>query len=529
MMVFFVFLPDACPKILAQPEKPQETLSQKAGQEGFRLNAILTVRDHVGVEAVLLPPQIVQQLFGKEVSRTYAAIHLTISNRNSDAAFIVHSVHLDFSQWLLNHLDSETGQQSGETGTKPVDVREWQTQAGKYHISSVESKIVRGQMLQAKTWTVRNIAVRALRLLGSLTAAYQFKIHDEDWIRGISVFNGNVIPALEGFWPDVSVDRLNRLNDMGFRVNTFVPKESSVIMLAFFPLDRFISPTMKKLYLKYPAMFFSPMAFICDSAMRDQLARAFRGTTFEGIFKPPIDVDSLTKNDSALNALRRLSMDSVRIVVGGVMAVNVEDVPGRIENIVVGDRNDNAENWATEGEKRAILYGRYFTGGEPHFDIRSDSGISQPEVIPDGSTDSVLRIRYKISKEVPPGTHIFVRVRKSSREKSSLDSEQYDLVANYTPCVPNLSKARYDENSKTLFLDGSCFYETAGNPLSIVLHDIGKDPETIKDKSLLSPNQIAVSIKAYPIINGTTAVSVKKGSFESGPIAVYATSSVPPK
>jgi hypothetical protein len=79
------------------------TALQDAAKRGFPLTTSSTdVTGKISVEAVLIPAKIAKTVFGKEISNNYAIISLTISNRSSDESFIVHSIFIDYSQWLLS-------------------------------------------------------------------------------------------------------------------------------------------------------------------------------------------------------------------------------------------------------------------------------------------------------------------------------------------------------------------------------------------------------------------------------------------
>ena len=41
------------------------------------------------------------KVFGRELGKKYGVFLLTISNHSADAALIVHSIFIDYSQWSL--------------------------------------------------------------------------------------------------------------------------------------------------------------------------------------------------------------------------------------------------------------------------------------------------------------------------------------------------------------------------------------------------------------------------------------------
>jgi hypothetical protein len=78
------------------------TATMNSAEQGIPVRANANVTDTVSVEAVLLPKKICQRVFGKEIANNYAAIQLTVSNRSDQAALIVQSVFIDYSQWALS-------------------------------------------------------------------------------------------------------------------------------------------------------------------------------------------------------------------------------------------------------------------------------------------------------------------------------------------------------------------------------------------------------------------------------------------
>ena len=234
--------------------------------------ATASVRQNVTVEAVLLPYDVCKRVFGTEIAKNYAAVELTVSNRSPDSALIVQSVFIDYRDWALsgiNFLDStRTGEKKSDGGTDWPDY-EAPNKAGQ--ISSVEYRVARGELLDRQPWTFRNLSLRALQAAGSIAAAYTFSISEKGIITGIGAFNGEVMPALNALFPDGTVAKSSDQSVLGFQVNKVIPKNSSDIVVAFFPLDRFLTPGLKKLFLKSPALFFAPYALMFDKEARDAL------------------------------------------------------------------------------------------------------------------------------------------------------------------------------------------------------------------------------------------------------------------
>src|SRR5258708_39603091 len=126
---------------------------------------------------------------------------------------------------------------------------------------------------------------------------------------------------------------MNRISDLGFRVDKIVPKESSDIVVAFFPLDRFLTAGLKDLFLKQPALFFSPYAMVLDPKARNVLTKyvaplfkddadkkAFFQNLPENLVARQNDNDIADPRQKVLmNFLDHVSLNTVRGIVSGSM------------------------------------------------------------------------------------------------------------------------------------------------------------------------------------------------------------------
>ena len=229
-----------------------------------------TVADNVTVEAVLLPYSVSQHVFGKEVAKNYAAIELTISNHSQLASLIVESVFVDYSQWALSgwaFLKNSSVSGAGGNDKKST----YSAHAEPTQIASAEYRTVRGNLMDTQPWTKRNVTMRALEAAGAIATAYAFSINEQGIIRGIAAFNGQVIPAAKALWPDGTQEQLNRISDLAFKVNKVIPKNSSDIVVGFFPIDTLLTPGFKKLFLKSPSLLYTPYAVLFDPEYQKEL------------------------------------------------------------------------------------------------------------------------------------------------------------------------------------------------------------------------------------------------------------------
>jgi len=378
------------------------------------------------VEAVLIPASVARRIFGKEVAQRYAVIELIVSNKDSKAGLIVQSVFLDYSKWLLSGIPASNPQ--------PLVLEPTQKANQPWQVASLESRLVRGELLDAQQWTARNWTIRSLTAIGSVGAGFAFPFSG-DVARGMSAFNGVVVPGAATLWPDGTVNQINRINDLGFQTNKIIPKQASDIVVAFFPIDRFLTPTFRKLFLDNPAGFFAPGELLTDPKISKSIApilmpmaqsidsnihsagdlpgamvKAFLENcqpTQTGTYKSgssandqaaaAISESQGQQNQSMTNCqlqqlFTQLSLNSVHVVVGGVMSVDVASVPATIYEVDFNSGNTNASIWSTAGKQDGKIVGVYLSGAMPSVVDATGvpiDGISLTAV-PESSSDTEL-------------------------------------------------------------------------------------------------------------------------------------------
>jgi hypothetical protein len=279
---------------------------KKVAENGKRLH--VEVNGNVSAEAVLIPQVDAKRIFGKEIANNYAVVEVNIGNKSPDAALIIHNIYIDYSRWALSGAT--------DSGVTTVEGIERDTLAP-YHasnnpnrVASVESRMVRGQLLDAQPSTRRNRVIKWLSLAGTLAAAYTFSLNEEGIIRGIAAYNGVAIPGLAATFPDQVIPQLNRVSDFGFRTNTVIPKEGGEIVVCFFPIDRFLTPGFRTLFLRSPALFFAPLQMLVDNASRDDMKAALG----EDLGLTPADIGAQPRE--VQNVLRKSLPCYLRIVRG---------------------------------------------------------------------------------------------------------------------------------------------------------------------------------------------------------------------
>jgi hypothetical protein len=271
------------------------------------------------------------------------------------------------------------------------------------------------------------------------------------------------VPGAATLWPDGTQSQINRISDVGFQTNKVIPKQASDIIVAFFPIDRFLTPTFRQLFLDNPAGFFVPGELLTDPKTKSKLTPIL-GPLF-GQINPGITVDNIAgvtmaafqakcqppenqpagrnqtpvtpppspapgtlqlSNDQKCqlqDLFNRVSLNSVRVVVGGVMSVDVAAVPATIQDVKFNDLDKNSSVlWTTlNTERQVTISGVYLGNGTPYVVDASGKPIAgiKIEKVANSSTDSSLVFKMTLTKCIAQNTQVFVVVAKQPSNGSS--------------------------------------------------------------------------------------------------------------
>jgi hypothetical protein len=435
-LVFLVFLASIMTSH-ATAQSPDAETKQKlldAAKQGKDIQANLNVADNVTVQAVLLPERVCREVFGKEISQNYATIEVIVSNHSNQSSLIVQSLYIDYSKWAFSGTFS-TGSNTLLT-TQPNPPQPYESGTTKNQIASAEYRIVRGQLLDRQPWTARNVIIHALQLAGTIASAYVFTTTNGDVLRGVNAFNGQVVPALQTFWPDATIGQMNRISDVGFQVNKIIPKDSSDVVVAFFPIDRFLTPGLKKLFLTSPALFFDPGEMTFDAKARKQLApliASFFGNDkreaekFMANFSQSLlDKKADPRTESILELLDAVSLNNVKVLVGGIMTVDVSTVPAKIVSIDLDTGNENSKSW-TQGDHLGTIKGSFLLNGTPELE-NPPSGVAVA-LVQQGSSDTELHFKLTLPDKflTTKEQKLTFKVTKNQTSGKNIDSMTYDL------------------------------------------------------------------------------------------------------
>jgi len=365
--------------------------------QGAALPVISEVSSAVSVDAVLLPYSVAKRAFGKETAQKYAAVSMTISNRDPKQSLIIQSALLDYSHWLFS------GTFSGLNADTTTEITSSQQTNKKSQVSSAEVRIVRNQLQDAQLWSLRNWVIRSAVAAGTVSAGLSFASSSAYFANSVSAYSADFVPALSVLWPDNTQAQSDLISDIGFRTNHVVPAQSADIVIAFFPIDRFLTSDLKKIYLKEPAAFFNPSELLLGNKNRAALLaplksvgvitdtsdasantitkaimdyeRAAQIANPSGSSKPKVDpcaapVDKPNTDKSKVtddecmivSLLDRISLNNIHVVIGGIMSIDTNAVPATITGVSI-DNDTTAATWATNAKVSATLTGTFLSGG----------------------------------------------------------------------------------------------------------------------------------------------------------------------
>lgn len=393
-------------KTQAEVSKTQEML-KKAAENGRPLQ--VAVNGNVSAAAVLIPQVDARRIFGKEIADHYAVIEVNVGNKSPDAALIIHDIFIDYSRWALSGTTDQPEATVEGLGRDPLSP--FQASTNPSRVASEEYRVVRGQLLDAQPSTKRNRIIKWLSLAGTVMAAYTFSLNERGIIQGITQYNGVVMPAVGATFPDAVIPQLNRVSDFGFQTNKVIPKQGGEVIVCFFPIERFLTPGFRTLFLKSPALFFAPLQMLVDDTAKGDMNTALG----EDLGLTPADLG--TSPGDVQEVLRKSLPCYLRIVRGPSFNRAASDntpreqVNQQMDNLclgVFGLRREDENNPAakiirmtdTEASSRAgvqsagMLLGRFLA-----LDYLSQASLNNVKVTIDGvMTVDISSIAAKIDE-----------------------------------------------------------------------------------------------------------------------------------
>ncbi len=538
---------------------------EKAAKNGTSV-PVSTVYSDVNVDAVLIPRVDAERIFGKEIANNYAIIELNIGNKSPDSALLIQGVYIDYSRWAMS------GVRPGQAPVEGGRFGQYQTSTNTAHVASNEYRVVRGQLLDAQNSTWRNRIVSWLTFAATLASAYDFSIHEVGIKTGIGKAGTIGIPGLKTAWPDSTIEQLNRVSDYGFRSGKSIPREGSDIIICFFPIDRFLTPGFKKLYLKSPALFFAPQLMLVDASMekdverllgndlglnvsvkqlrlkmpcylklKDPNALGFKQCLDEfGIAEgkdennqPKLVVNSKDRFDFyiILDYIGQMSLNNVNVTVDGVMTIDTSAFAAKIDTVafdkVDGCGDDTSSCFWTDttvkgGVRTGTISGSYMTGGSVVIAEADKLKLTDPTTVADGSNDQRLHFSFKLTQPIASGIKLNFTVSKTqsgpnATEPKILKGAPKEYAVTYTTDAQTIKDVTpdYSANPVRVTVNGTNFVDVAPDKrLKVTLDSPSKNkPEAKLISSVLGQRgQLVLEIPPDTKPIGCWAVHVLVGT-----------------
>jgi hypothetical protein len=241
----------------------------------------------------MIPPKVAEQLFGKRISRTHAVIQVTIANRSHDQSLILKGVFIDYANWGLANCHVPPGTPNApdpyQVATKPCQV------------SSAELRAVRQVALDGQVDYWRNRVSRYMHGIATIGGGLANLKMGPALPAAVAAFVGGPLPAFEFAFPDKTLNQINLLNDLGYSVNKVIPKDSSVVVMTFFPIERFLGPYLMQKFIETPSLLYSPQQYLLGETYKPFFKEIYAKF---GPYKYSADQPSTTVTNQALEAIQ---------------------------------------------------------------------------------------------------------------------------------------------------------------------------------------------------------------------------------
>jgi hypothetical protein len=128
------------------------------------------------------------------------------------------------------------------------------------------------------------------------------------------------------------------------------------------------------------------------------------------------------------NVLEAASLNAVRIMVGGTMTVDVNNVPAKIDSIEITNTDKTpVVSWTATTTQNliGIIHGSFLSNGQPVIVNSEQLGITNLAAATEGSTDKELHFKMSLTKAITDKKVTFKVVKKTSGG-ANVESATYD-------------------------------------------------------------------------------------------------------
>ena len=245
--------------------------------------------DNIVCSISLLSYREASDVFGKRIANQYGVVQVTIRNTDSAHEFLLHQIDFSFGDTLD-------------------------------YYATRDRKIARGVAEKGQVIDPRNITVRVLEGIGSV-AGPTTNIFSNDAKLASSIYNSSFLPAVKYVFPDLTVQQIGRLDDMGFSSGAstmVIPKNGAISVVAFVPFDSFLLPKLSQ--------YEAELANASADEMKKQLDNCAQFTA--NLRTNKIDM-AKPDNQAQASTCNALEAESREPLVGNLSANSVKNAKGQ--------------------------------------------------------------------------------------------------------------------------------------------------------------------------------------------------------
>jgi hypothetical protein len=191
-------------------------------------------------------------------------------------------------------------------------------------------------------------------------------------------------------------------------------------------------------------VFFSPPTMLVDPKVRDKLIPILQNfVDVSGFGKQQSKATGPPQNFLAKAAaadcsasplpdgckdyeiLSQASLNTVRVLVGGIMTVDVNNIPAKIDSVDVDvpASSTAADVWKTPGAITGSIRGSFLSGGQPS--VAESNIVENVTAVQDGSTDKVLHFKLTLKAAAASPQKLTFKVTKKNSQGGTVDSSPF--------------------------------------------------------------------------------------------------------
>lgn len=224
------------PDIQAQAENPFSVPSPDDGaaptSDSYCKYDSTAESTYIRVRRSVIDPKEASDSYGRRLGRRFIVFEVTVENDSPSLQYILHDVSVDLSR--LHHL--------------PLGTDQWA-------FSSQDLIMLRGVPEKGADYDPRNLILHSMQGTGAVAGGVTglTSVAIQDLYGGVTAaFNGPVLSAFGGIFPDHTATQLNRLSDSAFTANTVVAKQSAKTFAIFVPEGLFMTREEQDEYWNEP-------------------------------------------------------------------------------------------------------------------------------------------------------------------------------------------------------------------------------------------------------------------------------------